>query len=253
MRPWIELCQAAGFGSQVSRVLQVSVGSSSLLGLAIWLVTAVPGLGISAGVLALGLAIEVLRVLANRRQAVLDQSWPAVFDLMRSGTQAGLSLDEQFRYLADEGPKPLRGPFAQLALDAEWGLGIEAALARFQRTVGSRSGDHLALVISIATELGGRGLVDIWSKAATAIRAELEMLGGIRARQSWVLASSKLALVAPWVVAGMLLGPPGNRELFASAAGTTVLLFGLIFSCSAYFMTNWLGRLQLPGRVFHAV
>jgi len=30
-----------------------------------------------------------------------------------------------------------------------------------------------------------------------------------------------------------------------------VLLVGLILSGSAYFLTNWLGRLKLPGRIFY--
>ena len=251
MKLWTELCESAGLGSSPLAGAQLTGLLSAIVGLAIWLVTSVPGLGIAMGVLSIGLAIEILRLFANRRQQVLDQSWPAVFDLMRSGTQAGLSLDEQFQFLATQGPSSVRLPFTQLAADTERGLPLERSLGRFQAAVGSRNGDYVAIVLSLASELGGRGLVEIWSKAAASIRAELELLGSIRARQSWILASAKLALVAPWLVAGMLLGPAGNREVFAAPMGTLVLLLGLLISSAAYFLTNLLGRLKLPGRLFY--
>lgn len=251
MKLWTELCESAGLGSSPSGTAQLTGLLSAIVGLAVWLATSVPGLGIAMSVLSVGLAIEILRLLANRRQQVLDQSWPAVFDLMRSGTQSGLSLEEQFQYLATQGPAALRLPFQQLAADSEQGLQLERSLGRFQAAVGSRNGDYLAIVLALASELGGRGMADVWSKAAASIRSEHELLGSIRARQSWILASAKLALVAPWLVAAMLLGPAGNREVFAAPMGTLVLLLGLLVSSAAYFLTNLLGRLKLPGRLFN--
>jgi len=251
MRFWVDLTEAAGLGHRRNEMLQLLLLAATAIGLATWSFTGVPGLGIALGVLACGLGLELLRILATRRQRALDQSWPAVFDLMRSGTQAGLSVDEQFAYLSDSGPLPLRPSFARLAGDVERGASLQQALERFQVRVGSRSADYLALVLSLASELGGRGLADLWDRAASEIRSEQQLVGEIVARQSWVLGSAKMALVAPWLVALMLLGPAGNREAFASPSGTAVLLVGLILSGSAYFLTNWLGRLKLPGRIFY--
>lgn len=251
MRIWIELCEAAGYGAKWQQLLQLTIGASFLFGLIIWLLTSVPGLGVALGILAIGATLELLRVMGRRRQKLLDASWPAVFDLFRSGAQAGLSNQEQFEYLAQNGPLPLRQAFQQLHLDTEHGLRLADALARFQQRVGSRSGDFLALVLMISVELGGRGLADVWQQSASDVRAEQQILAEVIARQSWVLASAKLALLAPWLVAFLLLGPTGNREAFASEAGTLVLLLGLLLSASAYFLTNLLGKLKLPGRLFH--
>lgn len=251
MRVWIELCEAAGFGARWQQVGQLTLGISVLFGALVWLLTSVPGLGISLGILAIGAALEVIRVMGTRRQKILDASWPAVFDLFRSGSQAGLSNQEQFEYLAENGPVPLRDAFAQLYLDTEHGMPLSDALVRFQQRVGSRSGDFLALVLMISAELGGRGLADVWQQSAADVRSELQVLGEVLARQSWVLASAKLALLAPWLVAFLLLGPTGNRGAFASEVGTLVLFLGLLLSASAYVLTNLLGRLRLPGRLFH--
>lgn len=251
MRIWIELCEAAGYGARWQQVGQLVVGGSVLFGLLVWLLTSVPGLGISLWILSIGAALETIRVIGTRRQKLLDASWPAVFDLFRSGAQAGLSNQEQFHYLASRGPAALRPAFAQLHRDSEHGMPLADALTRFQQRVGSRSGDFLALVLMISAELGGRGLADVWSQSAADVRYELQVLGEVVARQSWVLASAKLALLAPWLVAFLLLGPTGNREAFASEIGTLVLLFGLLLCASAYFLTNLLGRLRMPGRLFH--
>lgn len=251
MRLWINLCEAAGFGQRALQLGQLVLAASFLIGSLVWVATSVAGLGIALATLTLGGSLELIRMLGQRRQKILDSSWPAVFDLLRSGTQAGLSNQEQFRYLAASGPKSLRPTFRQLAIDTEHGLPLDRSLARFQSLVGSRSGDVLALVLLISMELGGRGLSDVWEQSAKEVRSELQLLGDVQAKQSWVLASAKLALLAPWLVAFLLLGPTGNRVAFASQGGTTVLLIGLIMSAAAYFLTNLLGRLKLPGRLFN--
>lgn len=251
MRFWIELCEAAGFGPRWQQLGQVALGVSIFIGLLVWLITSVIGLSISLGLLSLGAILELLRMAGGQRQRNLDQSWPAVFDLMRSGAQAGLSNEEQFRFMAQNGPQRLRPIFHQLSADLENGNPLVESLARFQQLSGSRNADFLALALAVSSELGGRGMSSIWEQSASEIRGEQNLLGEVLARQSWVLASAKIALLAPWLVALLLLGPTGNREAFASEIGTLVLLFGLMLSVAAYFLTNLLGRLKLPGRIFH--
>lgn len=253
MKLWISLCQSAGFSGRWLQIGQIALLSASAVGLVIFLITGVPGLGISLGLLTLGVWLEVLRLLANRRQRLLDEAWPAVFDLLRSGAQSGMSLEEQVAYLAESGPKQLRSSFAQLASDLERGASLEAALVSFRDSLGSRSGDYLALVLAVATELGGRGVSQTWEQSAKQIRYEMRILNEVKAKQNWILASAKLALLAPWLLAMLLLSPAGNREAFASLAGTMVLLIGLLMSAAAYFLTNLMGRLKLPGRIFHAL
>lgn len=251
MKLWINLSQAAGFAERWLQLGQICLVSSFALGLLVFIGTSVPGLGISVGLLAIGVWLEVLRLLGQRRQKALDEAWPAVFDLLRSGAQSGMSLDEQISYLAHSGPKQLRPSFDQLSLNLERGVSLEASLQQFQNSVGSRNGDYLSLVVAVSTELGGRGVAQAWEQSGRQIRYEQQVIGEVTAKQNWVLASAKLALLAPWLVALLLLSPAGNREAFASPPGTLVLLLGLALSAAAYFLTNLMGKLKLPGRVFH--
>jgi tight adherence protein B len=77
-------------------------------------------------------------------------------------------------------------------------------------------------------------------------------MGEVMAKQGWVLGSAKVALVAPWLIAFVLLRLEQNREAYASELGALVLFLGLLLSLVAYATVNKLGALKLPERVFHA-
>jgi tight adherence protein B len=107
------------------------------------------------------------------------------------------------------------------------------------------------LVLAITSELGGRGEAEVWAAASREIRSEQQLMNQVRAKQGWVLGSAKLAVLAPWLIVFVLLALPQNRQAFSSLEGSLVLLLGLGLSFLAYFLTSALGRLPMPGRVFH--
>lgn len=251
MRPIRNLIEASGLGVRRMEVLIAAAGSSVIMGSLVYLLAGISGLALCSAVLTLVVWLEALRSLAQARQKRLDQVWPAVFDALRSGAQAGLGLIEQFQYLSTEGPEQLRTDFAELRLDIERGIETEEALSRFQERIGSRGGDFLAIVTVLVEEIGGRGEVSSWDQAATQLRQEQAIISQVKAKQGWVLASAKIALLAPWLICAALLTLEQNRVAFASYQGSMILLVGLALSLFAYFLTNLLGRLDLPGRVFH--
>jgi tight adherence protein B len=77
-------------------------------------------------------------------------------------------------------------------------------------------------------------------------------MGEVMAKQGWVLGSAKVALIAPWLIAFVLLRLEQNREAYASELGALVLFFGLFLSLVAYALVNKLGKLRVPERVFYA-
>lgn len=251
MKIWRELVESAGLSVSPTNALASCLSISALIGLAIFSFTSIVGLALSISLLVLGILLELIRSLGSSRQRALEQIWPGIFDLLRSGAEAGLTIEEQLEYLAGNSPAALRSYFVQLAQDLERGVELERALGKFQSLVGSRSGDFLALVLLITSELGGRGEAEVWAKASREVRQEQQLMNQVRAKQGWVLGSAKLAVLAPWLIVFVLLSLEQNREAYATAQGSLVLLLGLLLSTFAYFLTSALGRLPMPGRIFH--
>jgi tight adherence protein B len=182
---------------------------------------------------------------------MLDQGWPQVFESFQSGIQSGMPIIEQFEYLGHSGPLSHRHPFfsAWQALDLGHDLGV--VLSRLKVDFSSRAGDLLVLLVELDSELGGVGMERTFGLAANSVRKEQAELGQLLAKQGWVALSAKIALFAPWLVALVLLQLEQNRQAFASALGSLVLVLGLTLSLFAYFLVNKLGYLPLPTRVLN--
>lgn len=253
MRFFDSLLQSAGLHLRRNEVLSLIVsltGTSILLG---YFLTGVVGMALSLGVLSFAAQLEILRIRANSRQRALDALWPQVFDSFQNAAAANLSMLEQLHYLAQRGPERLRPQFAVLYSQLEAGQQLSSALEGFKSRLGSRHADFLAMLLEISTDLGGRGLGDWWQQAASDIRREQALMGEVMAKQGWVLGSAKVALVAPWLIAFVLMRLEQNRLAYASELGVVVLFFGLLLSLVAYALVNKLGKLHVPERVFYAI
>lgn len=251
MTAFRNLLESSGFGNRRNELLVLVCGTALLVGLLTFFATQILGLAVCFTTLIFVCWLEGLRAVAAARQKRMDLLWPAVFDALRSGSQAGLSMLEQIEYLASEGPEVFREQFERLRFELERGVDTQEALANFQTRIGSRSGDSLAIVMALVEEVGGRGEAANWDQAARDLRQEQAVISQVRAKQGWVLGSSKIALLAPWIVCLLLLNLEQNRAAFLTPEGSLVLVLGLILSLFAYFLTNLLGRLRLPERVFH--
>jgi tight adherence protein B len=91
-----------------------------------------------------------------------------------------------------------------------------------------------------------------WESAASELRSEQALFGQVLAKQGWVLGSAKISLIAPWLIAVVLIQLEQNRNAFASELGALVLILGLLLSALAYFLVNRLAKLTLPRRIFYA-
>jgi tight adherence protein B len=211
----------------------------------------VGGVSIAAGVLSLGVALEFTSGISQRRQQRLAKLWPQVFDSFYSAQAAGIELTEQLAELSKHGPLPLRRAFGRLSDDLVK-LPLADALERFSAGLGSREADLLVTLITLSSELGAIGQRNAWRTASEHLRQSLRLHGEVVAKQSWVVGSAKVALLAPWAIALLLIQLPGNRAAFATDAGTLVLLGGLMLSLLGYFLVSTMGRLPIQPRVFYA-
>ena len=245
------LLESAGLSHRSAELATLAFGSALLVGTLVFVVTRIPGLALCLAAMGLVVWLELLRAAASRRQRRLDTIWPAVFDSLRSGAQSGMPIAEQLDYLALEGPEELREQFGLLVTEIERGQDTEMALEHFKNRIGSRSADFLAIVLLLVEEVGGRGEAENWEQAAKDIRQEQAVIAQVRVKQGWVLGSAKIALLAPWLICLLLLNVEQNRMAFSTHQGSLVLVMGLLLSLFAYFLTNSLGRLRLPERVFN--
>jgi tight adherence protein B len=115
----------------------------------------------------------------------------------------------------------------------------------------NRYADLLALLIELDSELGGHGMSVTYQRAAVRVRKEQGEISQLQAKQGWVSSSAKLALLAPWLIALVLVQLPQNKAAFATDLGAAILILGLLLSLVAYALVNRMGRLPLPGRVLN--
>ena len=90
MTAFRNLLESAGFGERRSEVLVLVSGTSLLAVLLTFFTTQIAGLALCFSALTLVIWLEVLRGVSASRQKRMDFLWPAVFDALRSGSQAGL-------------------------------------------------------------------------------------------------------------------------------------------------------------------
>jgi len=252
MKFYRELLERAGLAQsqQIISVMVAGAASGSCL-LALW-ITNIPALSLCLSILVLATCLEVLRAMGTARANAFEKLWPQVFDSFQNAAQSSISISEQLEYLAENGPIRLRSSFAQLGYDLDRGEEIQNALARFKSSVGSRHGDFLALLIELSNELGSNSMSKTWEAAAGELRSEQAIFGQVLAKQGWVLGSAKISLVAPWLIALVLIQLEQNRAAFATELGALVLVLGVGLSAVAYFFVNRMAKLTMPERIFNA-
>ena len=251
MKFYSNLLALAGLAER-KRGISLLIGMAALgAGLVLYIFTGVWGLAFCFGLLVVATGLEVLRLRGEARQRAFDSSWPQVFDSFQSGAISGIGLREQLDYLSKKGPGALRQEFLNLLELYDVGYEVDRLMPLMRRRFANRHADFLALLIELDSELGGHGMAVTFQRAALQVRKEQGELAQLAAKQGWVSASAKMALLAPWLIALVLIQLPQNREAFATELGALVLVLGLALSLVAYALVNRLGRLPLPGRVLY--
>ena len=251
MRFFDELIQQAGLWDRKAEVLVLIMGGSLLLAALVGIALGVAGLGACVGILLFAAGIEALRLKAQSRQRHQEGSWPQVFDAFQSAAVSGIRTSEQFEYLATRGPVSHQKDFLIAHHMQEMGRAEAETLAILQKRFSSRQGDLLVRLIELEAELGGVGMAKTFADASNSVRKEQAELAQLLAKQGWVALSAKIALLAPWLIALVLVQLEQNREAFATELGSVVLVLGLALSLFAYALVNRLGYLPLPKRVLN--
>ena len=204
---------------------------------------------------AIALFVSIILALSYRRARLkrnhaLQSAAPEVIDLLISGIQSGLSLNESISSLADRGPELLRPSFDGfrriLINTGDFEIGIKF----LKKEIGHHSLDQIFECLAMAKILGSTELLNILRLLGTFIREDLVLRNEISIKQNWIRNSAHLSAAAPWLLLLLLSSQASTKSAYSSKSGVFVLMAGLVLTAVAYLWMNQLGKLPEPERIF---
>lgn len=222
------------------------------IGLSAFKLSGIAGVGFAGTAIGMAALLEVLKGLGRQRRAAVTSALPEVIEALAAGVASGQELTAALVSLQQHGPKALRRSFQQLALQQNQGLPLEHSLSWLQVEISQQFGDQLVQLLLISLRSGGDGLVTNLNRLSQQIRNQGALEAELEAKQGWVTGTAKLGLVAPWLIVLFLSARPEAKAFYASTAGSTLLLLGLLICLGSYFLIVNAGRLPQARRVFHA-
>lgn len=246
LRRW---CDEAGLAGVSLAVIAIVLGTVSVIVAsavtAIIPVPAVAPLGVALGFGVPLIALSSVRDSRRRRARAL---WPDVIDSIRVSLRSGSTLLESVGTASSMVPAEWRAAWAGLESDLRRGSDADVALRRLQHTLADPIADRVIESLAVAREFGGTELPAVLAELARSIRTEQGIRDEARTRQSWVRHAATLGVIAPWVVLALLASRPENRDAYASATGSVLIVASAGATVVAYFVMSALGTLREPRR-----
>jgi tight adherence protein B len=204
---------------------------------------------------AIGLFVTIFLFLSHRnarlkRNNALQSVAPEVIDLLISGIQSGLSLNESIASLADRGPEILKPSFDGFRRILFETGDFEFGIKFLKQEIGHHSLDQIFECLAMAKILGSNELLNILRLLGTFIREDLVLRNEIAVKQNWIKNSAHLSAAAPWLLVLLLSTQASTKSAYSSKPGVLVLLAGLVLTAVAYLWMNELSKLPEPERIF---
>lgn len=248
--PLTRLVESSGVrGMSPARLVGASAGCAvvaAVVGLAL---TAVPVVGVVAGVVGAALPASVLHRRAGQRRRRLAAAWPDAVDTLQSGVRAGLSLPEALAALGHRGPVVLRPAFVAFAVEHRATGSVDSALRVLQQALADPVADRVVAALRLTGQVGGRELGLLLRTLSAMLRDEARTRAEIEARQSWTVAAARLAVAAPWVTLLLLCTRPETVAAYLAPTGGVVIATAAALSAIAYVLMRRIGRLPSDDRV----
>lgn len=235
-----------------NRTLGLLLSSGVILGLVMAFVLLIFTKAWAISLLGFLLATTTPVVLSYNRKlkttAARRQLWPVVIDQLLSAIRAGIDLPIALGQLANRGPKGLQSDFQYFKesyqLTGDFELSINALKDRLADPVA----DRIIESLKIARTVGGSDIGNLLRTLARFVRADLQIRGEIKARQSWTETGAKVAVCAPWLVLLLLSTRSGGLQAFNSTSGALLLFAGALVLLGAYLLMKKLGALRTEKR-----
>ena len=205
--------------------------------------------------LAFSLFIAIFILIAQQRgdakkNSAIHGACPELIDILISGVQSGLSLNECLVGLAQRGPVIFKSEFGEFAEQVYAHGDFNRALTDVKESLAHPSVDLIIEALLIARELGGTELLTILRLLGKFIREDLALRREIEVKQSWIKNSAHLSAAAPWILLLLLSTQPTTSKAFSTPTGVLILCTGLGMTAVAYLWMNSLSRIPTPQRIF---
>jgi tight adherence protein B len=170
----------------------------------------------------------------SKRNSAIHGACPELIDILISGVQSGLSLNESLVGLAVRGPDIFKREFHEFAESLYAQGDFNKALIEVKESLAHPSLDQIIEALVIARELGGSELLTILRLLGKFIRDDL----------------AHLSAAAPWILLLLLSTQPATSQAFSTPTGVLILCVGLGLTALAYLWMNSLSRIPVPNRIF---
>lgn len=190
---------------------------------------------------ALGVVFPLLwfSLRASRRLALFTEQLPEALDFMSRALRAGHSLSVAIGMVADELPDPIRGEFATVFDEVNFGISFTDALSKMPDRIDSSDLNFFVVAVLIQRETGGN-LSDLLHSLAQTIRERLKLKGRVRVLSSEGRYSGILLGILPFLMAGALsvINPKYMSLLWDTETGNR-LVTGAGFAMVIGFVWMW--------------
>jgi tight adherence protein B len=186
----------------------------------------------------------------SKRNSAIQGACPELIDILISGVQSGLSLNESLAGLAQRGPEIFKSEFHAFTEKIYIHGDFNRALIEVKENLAHPSVDQIIEALLIARELGGTELLTILRLLGKFIREDLALRREIEVKQNWIKNSAHLSAAAPWILLLLLSTQPATAEAFSTPTGILILCAGLGLTALAYLWMNSLSRIPAPNRIF---
>ena len=185
---------------------------------------------------------------STKLRKIRDRSWPVAIDDVISSLQAGQSISEAVKNLAQVGPKELQVPFQRIQEGLADGKNLSVLLEGELHHLDSGVADQTITALLLAKEYGGRDVTNTLRLLSNFLREENEAREEIETRFGWVQNSAILGAVAPWLLLALLSTQRSTVEAFSTSAGILVLAIGVIATVIAFIWMDRVSQLPEPPR-----
>jgi len=186
----------------------------------------------------------------SKRTAAIQSGVPELIDILISGVQSGLSLNESLAGMAERGPEIFKDEFKSFNQSMRLHGDFRTALIHVKESLAEPNVDQVVEALLISRELGGAELLNILRLLSKFIREDLTLRREIVVKQSWIKNSAHLSAAAPWILLLLLSTQPSTSEAFSTSGGVLILISGLGFTAVAYLWMNYLSKMPYPSRIF---
>ena len=208
-----------------------------------------PFLGAAAGAMAATSPHGRVRSRRKQRRRERAEAWPDALAGLISGVRSGMSLAESCMALRERGPLDLRPAFERFTRVYRTSGSFDAAIGDLRQSLADPIADRVAVVLSMAHQVGGRDLVRVLRATSEAVREELRISNEVHARWSWTVTAARVAAAAPYLVVLTMCLRPEGRTAFASPGGTITLLLGTGSIAAGYQLMRRAARLPEEKRL----